>query len=551
MSVDDEGLEGAALEGARKLLNGGYNDVVAAFTRSISSDPGMVMRLETAFDRLTFDNLISWNSTSSQDAFYERLDESVESLYAFLGDPENSAHLFLRFTNHGPSATCEVGWIHAGTGPVVWDRWTAEVDDPVIAYADAGHLFSSKSYRCASAQTERPLPPLYRYHPERFKAFRAYAEALGKLYRHRVEARTGLLTLPQLNEIADLLSAESNDKGLQYPRRWKETTPSPLDVLAAEHNVATAYGRFVQAGRQILDFPPALTAMLAKTDVEGIPLDSIKLPYSCQYMHFGPQVDLEMEPGWLVDGAYVETRGTAGDIRFTVTTVPKDSKAAEHWYVFGEVEYSQDFVVEYRTMDLGTAIDTVLSQNVADFQRRQQLPGGDITPQLETAADERGLSVPEGHTVLDVRPRMAEIREATAMRRHPVYKAALQLVVNALCYATAYPDDIESVWPQGTPESLKAKLSSPKAKEQARARSKLASMGYVPIHLCGRRLAQDPRTTVDPASSHIATHWRRGHWRNQVHGPGRSLRKLIWLMPVLVGGSDGESPESGHVYLVS
>lgn len=30
-------------------------------------------------------------------------------------------------------------------------------------------------------------------------------------------------------------------------------------------------------------------------------------------------------------------------------------------------------------------------------------------------------------------------------------------------------------------------------------------------------------------------HWRRGHVRNQPHGPGRALRKLIWVEPVLVG----------------
>ncbi|MHB8524111.1 MAG: hypothetical protein ACYDH9_25600 [Limisphaerales bacterium] len=39
-------------------------------------------------------------------------------------------------------------------------------------------------------------------------------------------------------------------------------------------------------------------------------------------------------------------------------------------------------------------------------------------------------------------------------------------------------------------------------------------------------------------------HWRRGHVRNQPHGPGRTQRKLLWIEPVLVGIKDG--PEAGQ-----
>lgn len=38
-------------------------------------------------------------------------------------------------------------------------------------------------------------------------------------------------------------------------------------------------------------------------------------------------------------------------------------------------------------------------------------------------------------------------------------------------------------------------------------------------------------------------HWRRGHVRNQPHGPGRTLRKLIWLEPVLVGVSEAKTAD--------
>jgi hypothetical protein len=37
-------------------------------------------------------------------------------------------------------------------------------------------------------------------------------------------------------------------------------------------------------------------------------------------------------------------------------------------------------------------------------------------------------------------------------------------------------------------------------------------------------------------------HWRRGHFRNQRHGPGFSLVKTIWIEPVLVAPSENKQP---------
>ena len=202
-------------------------------------------------------------------------------------------------------------------------------------------------------------------------------------------------------------------------------------------------------------------------------------------------------------------------------------------------------------MDLATAIDTVLSSRLAELMKRRAGTGGDITATLEEAATESGMALPVGVSVVDVSPTLAAVRDDITRRRHPVYKAALQLVVNALCYVAAYPEDIDTVWPEGTPDSLKQKALHGKGKEQMRAKSKLTALGYVPVHICGKRVAEQRTHRGIPAHGHVATHWRRGHWRNQVHGPARSLRKLIWVMPVVVGSKHADEPEAGHVYLVS
>jgi hypothetical protein len=95
--------------------------------------------------------------------------------------------------------------------------------------------------------------------------------------------------------------------------------------------------------------------------------------------------------------------------------------------------------------------------------------------------------------------------------------------VNALCYVSAYPDDITTAWPEETSPRLKGKALLGKAKEQKRARCKLEALGYVPVHICGQQLAGQIGAHVSPATGlrHVTTHWRRGHWRNQAFGPGR------------------------------
>lgn len=48
--------------------------------------------------------------------------------------------------------------------------------------------------------------------------------------------------------------------------------------------------------------------------------------------------------------------------------------------------------------------------------------------------------------------------------------------------------------------------------------------------------------TTAPTGTHASPrlHWRRGHLRNQPHGGGRLLRKLVWIEPTLIGFQEVE-----------
>ncbi len=536
-----------------QLLANGYTDEVRAFTRRLRGKADLVLMLERIFDELLLDAVIDWEGTASQEEFLVRTETCLEEMGSFLTAMPHQWTSYVVVIDHGSEVTVEIGWQDLSVGQVLWDRWTAEVDDPVMAFASIGFLFEAKEYRCESKPTEAAEPPLYRYHPERFRAYRDYAGNLGSFYQAQVEPETGMLTLEQLNDVTRPVMEEMNRKGLTFPRKLKDDYPQPTLVSEAENSLAMAYGRFVQAGRQIMDFPPELTDMLSKTNVDDIPLNTIRLPYTSQYLYFGPQDDLQLEPGWPIDGAYVECRGPAGDIRFTVTAVPRDHHLSRLWYLLPEVQYTQELVGDFRLMDLATATDMALSDDQAELHKRKGKAGGDITEGLRQAFEQDGEAFPNGLRIEDISPKLAGERLATGTRRHPVYRAALRLVVNALCYVAAYPDDIAAAWPDGTPFKLKNKVLYGNGKGQKRAKSKLETLGYVPVHICGQQLAKQISTHVSPTTGlrHVATHWRRGHWRRQAFGPARSLRKLIWVMPVKVGSRDPDDGDTGHLYLVS
>ena len=527
-----------------------------AFARTIVSQPELVRDLERAFNAGKPAGERRWPGAPADEDFARTITASQADLYALLGSmlPGQQLDVFCTFINHGAEQTVETGSLDPRAGRVLWDRWSGTLEEPAIAFAAIAPLFDQKEYRYEAKPAAIPDPPLYRYHPERFQAFHACAEQIGKIFRHKVDARSGMLTIDLLNEMIRPVVDEMNSKGMRYPRRLKAAVSTSPLVMESMQHLMTAYGRFVQAGRQIIDFPPSLLELLARTDVDDIPLNAIRMPYSAQYLHFGPQPDLELETGWLVDGAYVEAGGETGDVCFTVTAVPTDRQLSRLWFEIPEPHYRQDLVGDYRTSDLATAIDSELSDRLNELNQRLDQPRGDITEQLATSLSEKGQAMPAGLKLVDISSRMAEERLLQVDRRHPVYLAAMRLVVNALCYVTAYPDDIAAVWPTGTPEALKTKASTGQGKEVRRARSQLAALGYVPVLLCGQQVEKQRQrvgASASPGAGHPVTHWRRGHWRNQAHGPGRSLRKLIWLMPMLVGHNQSDEPASGHLYRVS
>lgn len=50
------------------------------------------------------------------------------------------------------------------------------------------------------------------------------------------------------------------------------------------------------------------------------------------------------------------------------------------------------------------------------------------------------------------------------------------------------------------------------------------------------RIKSTPSASGGGLHSSPVTHWRSGHWRQQVHGVGRIDRRPQWIQPMLING---------------
>lgn len=121
----------------------------------------------------------------------------------------------------------------------------------------------------------------------------------------------------------------------------------------------------------------------------------------------------------------------------------------------------------------------------------------------------------------------------------------LLLVMKALLYIGL--PEARRTWRPERQAALCALSAKKSTAKQAKGRRRVASLRdytlieAAPAHLAGSQVAETGRG--------VRTHWRRGHYRMQPHGPASSLRKLLFVQPMLVAA--GQDPGPPHpTYLV-
>lgn len=396
------------------------------------------------------------------------------------------------------------------------------------AMTATGHIYEDDMHR----------PELLRYHPNRFSASRDYFPALYDRYQNSVSS-DGVWSIDQFKEILGVFA--STYWNLHLAAVPLAVRPRNTKRAHEEFDMFWHVARFLRCGKNIFHFPHRLTDLLKLTDVDDVQWGSIRLPYSCFYLWFGPQQAWWFsDTNYAAEGAYV-TEIASGDFRafdLLVTTTSPGAPCAEHWnYVVKDDPYYYfSFEVEGPERTVGdTFRQTVATSD--DFNKKW--PRAEIPPEAKEWAARHGKK-------LRSLPRKDSAQGQKVLERLqglPVFREVLKLVVNCLCYLSSPSREITTRYPDA--ESTRVITPGGTPLERARARNRAAREGYTLIHFCGDSLEHEAGTF--PTGRELSAHWRRGHWRNQAIGVGRSEHKLMWIRPTLVRKDKADAGVPGHL----
>jgi hypothetical protein len=299
-----------------------------------------------------------------------------------------------------------------------------------------------------------------------------------------------------------------------------------MNSVLEELTTTTAAAKFVSFGRNIFSMSNSLIEMLGQTDLKDVRLSDIKLPLPCFYVSFGDGIDVAL-PGApnKIDGAYVDATAwnEGGEIVITFTSKRTDApNQSASWFDRHEGSCGSSFGGDGER------------EHTWDEEFESQLGGIRVGASANDFPEIPKKVVDESLRVLEAS--FLQIRQP------------LSLLVNALCYLTAVPEDVEDVWPADTPPDLLQQLRNGRPGERDRARAQLLDRGFSVLKVVrGPGLSLGEGADGDHDHAGMPSHWRKGHWRRQAHGPAYSLHKLIWLKPTIVRHDLGD-PEGGHVY---
>jgi len=401
---------------------------------------------------------------------------------------------------------------------------------------DNGEHISFRTFFETKKEVKAPTPcPLFKYHPERFKQSRKYSRDAFDPSNRRKIVENGLYTsMESLQHMVGVISQEYNHKNSTSPLKERlKFSKNASQMMGEEIAIFTEITHFLQAGKQIFDINSGLVELFKNSSVDEIPLECIKLPYESLFLSFGKQ-DIEVAEGWFFDGAYVSYQEQHDTLKITITSIHDDVATNLDWTRGDITTYSISIPYASSKKDLAIAITEAIAQQLND------LGGG-----LEELDEEIDV---DGMKVINASHKNKEAKEKSLKSRHEAFKKAVVLIVNSLCYLSAYSKDRPLIWPQNTPEKLVKQVKGKNKKEASAARKKLFQLGYTKVYSVN---PTEEQSQVIKGHSEGSVHWRRSHWKTQPYGPKSLLRKLIWIMPTIVNrkGDDDIDNLKGHIYV--
>jgi hypothetical protein len=355
---------------------------------------------------------------------------------------------------------------------------------------------------------------MFKFHPVRFFELRK-SDLWEVAVRRHIEAIKKERSLCLISVGESLMHEHEDHGGLIKP--GMEEMVFPMERIKSafdEENGCGAYilegaiEQWATAGEQIFDVS-AISAMFVDSDISDMPIRELKLPYKAFYLHWGAHLALPSAvPGRYIDGCYVHQNldlSSDGhpDLVFTFSSCLSEG---DRWQ---DRSLLANIVVDGEgAFDCDTTFFT---------EGKKKTVGSVVSEALEGEAYDSGFS----------------------KRWGPYIDQAMSMAVNCLCYVTSKQSEIVAEYPSSAPERLIRHCVDKSAKRRERARSKLNSLGFRMINMCGRSLAT--RVGIVEGSSTMPPHWRRGHWHKVRFGTKWSEVRVDWREATVVNASFGEA----------
>jgi hypothetical protein len=332
--------------------------------------------------------------------------------------------------------------------------------------------------------------------------------------------------------------AQAEPYRLHYPRLDEEVT------------AFNSLLHFQRAGRNIFSIAPGLQELLNHTAVGNIRWEDIQLPYPTFFLYFGPETGIELpldayehkhgleqqleDAGtqYQLDGAFVRLgTGSALDIGLTF----RDKRES----FTGTTPVTKDF----RFPIVPLTLDFTDAEGEA--QGRTFDEAALIFADIWDAKGETG-EIEYGY----IRARLAsnEFTYDAEREQYQLFDKALILIVNSLCYLTLAERQVRTGTTSEQADKLLSEIRQAKNKQRRQPLlEKLGKVSYSTVRFCGENLLPAPSSLA--GAGNVVPHWRRGHWRKQPVGSGRTETRLLWIRPTIVRRDKGD-PAQGHVYEV-
>lgn len=290
----------------------------------------------------------------------------------------------------------------------------------------------------------------------------------------------------------------------------------------------------------------ALALQLLTTEIRGVFADDVKMPY--------PSINIELPPGLLyLHHGYTKdhevrrvaiAEGVASGDREELTL----SNGVAHGHLAPTPAGRTLLVLAQGEPNANSTSpdDDCVSWFICPLE------GGDTVDESLTAnrpVSEQEVAGRFGN--VEVAGRFGNVE----MNFTDLFDLLSRFVVNTLLYINSKDADVEHKNAAAITK-LEKKIAG-KKKPRKTELSRLTRMRATTEWLVGSHIVLDPnlKRAVEEGEgaytgrSLLYKHTVRGHWRNQAHGPGRSLRRLRWIAPHVRGGHlDG--PALGHNYEV-